>query len=89
MIEKINTIFESINKDRVIQNDKNQSFDEALWKNFGEHRLQGLMIPEQYGGKGYNIAESMNALEALGYACTDNGMSFALGAHQIYVMVIQ
>ena len=42
--------------------------------------ILGLPVPEAYGGTGSDATTTMVALEALGYACTDNGLLFSLNA---------
>lgn len=50
------------------------------WKKCADFGIQGLPVPEEYGGRGVDPLTLMMALEALGYGCTDNGLLFALGA---------
>ncbi|MFC4634279.1 acyl-CoA dehydrogenase family protein [Dokdonia ponticola] len=65
----------------VEDRDRNETFDRLLWKKCGDLKLQGLCIPEMYGGRGLDFQHMVIALEALGYGCTDNGLSFSIGAH--------
>lgn len=65
----------------VEDRDRNETFDRALWKKCSDLKLQGLSIPEKYGGRGLGFENMVIALEALGYGCTDNGLSFSIGAH--------
>lgn len=65
------------NEDR----DRASEFAHDLWLKCGEMRLQGLAIPEEYGGLGLDAITTAMALEALGYACEDSGLVFALCAH--------
>jgi alkylation response protein AidB-like acyl-CoA dehydrogenase len=44
-------------------------------------RFQGLPVPEEYGGLGLDPLSTAMALEALGYACEDSGLVFAICAH--------
>lgn len=73
--------------DGVTERDRNQKFDRNLWSEAGKLALPGLPIPEQYGGAGLSIIATMHALEALGYGCEDNGLSFAIGAHLLSCVV--
>ena len=42
-------------------------YDEAVWKQMGEQMgLQGLAIPEEYGGSGYSYVELVVVLEEMG-----------------------
>lgn len=61
--------------------DRQQLFDRSLWAKLGDLKMQGLCIPEEYGGKGYDPLTTVLALEALGEGCEDGGLCFALGAH--------
>ena len=42
--------------------------------------IQGLPVPEKYGGSGADVLTVALALEELGYGCKDNGLIFALNA---------
>lgn len=71
----------------VIERDKSQKFDHQLWSEAGRLTLQGLPVAEKYGGKGLDVISTIHALESLGYACKDNGLSFAIGAHLLASVV--
>src|SRR5688572_22848292 len=44
-----------------------QGYDEAVWKQMGEQLgLQGLAIPEEFGGSGYTFIELAVILEEMG-----------------------
>ena len=66
--------------DDVVRRDACSEFSRALWKRCAAFGIQGLPIPEQYGGSGLDPLSIMVALEALGYACRDNGLLFSLNA---------
>jgi alkylation response protein AidB-like acyl-CoA dehydrogenase len=42
--------------------------------------IPGLPVPAEYGGRGQDLPTTVAAMEALGEACTDTGMIFALNA---------
>lgn len=69
------------------QRDAEQHFPEELWRKCGGLRLQGLMVPEEYGGRGLDPVSSVIALEALGYGCDDGGLVFAICAHLLACVV--
>jgi hypothetical protein len=69
-----------LNRD-VGERDRDQTFDREGWRKCGEMRLQGLCIPEEHGGLGLDPLSTAMALQALGYACEDSGLVFALCAH--------
>jgi len=46
-----------------------EGYDESVWKQMGEQLgLQGLAIPEEYGGSGYSYVELIVVLEEMGRA---------------------
>jgi len=55
-------------------------FARELWDRCGEFGIQGLPFPEEFGGGGRDVVSAVHALEALGYACGDSGLLFALAA---------
>jgi hypothetical protein len=65
----------------LVRRDREQQFDHAGWRRCAEFGLHGLPVAEAYGGRGADPVTTLAALEALGYGCRDNGLSFALGAH--------
>ena len=56
-------------------------FPRDLWLKCGEQRLQGLLVPEAYGGRGLVPVSAVIALEALGLGCDDGGLTFSICAH--------
>jgi alkylation response protein AidB-like acyl-CoA dehydrogenase len=68
-----------LNED-VIQRDKTASFSREAWRKCADLGLLGLPVPKEYGGVGADALTTVIALEALGYACTDNGLVFSLNA---------
>ena len=49
--------------------------------------IQGLPVPEEYGGSGVDALSCVIGLEALGYGCHDGGLVFALCAHLLSCVV--
>jgi hypothetical protein len=68
-----------LNED-VIERDKTAAFSREAWGKCADLGLLGLPVPKDYGGAGADAVTTMIALEALGYACTDNGLVFSLNA---------
>jgi alkylation response protein AidB-like acyl-CoA dehydrogenase len=66
--------------DDVVERDKNGTFSRENWKKCADIGLLGLPVPEEYGGAGAGAVTTIAALEALGYACTDNGLIFSVNA---------
>jgi alkylation response protein AidB-like acyl-CoA dehydrogenase len=71
----------------VSQRDRDQIFPRELWRRCGEMGIQGLPVPEQYGGSGLDALSTVIALEALGYGCHDGGLVFSLCAHLLSCVV--
>ena len=63
----------------VVERDREQHFPRELWQQCGGMGLQGLPVPEQYGGSGLDALSCAIALEALG--CHDGGLVFSVSAH--------
>jgi alkylation response protein AidB-like acyl-CoA dehydrogenase len=70
---------------RFAQRELNEAVveDDFSWENWrrcADFGLQGLPMPEEYGGAGADILTTVLAMEGLGYGCRDNGLIFALNA---------
>lgn len=66
--------------DDVLGRDAASAFSTRAWEKCAEFGLQGLPVPEEFGGQGADPLTIMIGLEALGYGCKDNGLIFALNA---------
>jgi alkylation response protein AidB-like acyl-CoA dehydrogenase len=64
----------------VLRRDEEHEFSFEAWKKCAAFGIQGLPVPEEYGGQGADALTVMLALEAFGYGCKDNGLIFALNA---------
>ena len=71
----------------VADRDRDQAFSRDLWKKCAEIGIQGLPVPEQYGGTGLDALSTAIVLEALGYGCEDGGLVFSLSAHLLACVV--
>ncbi|HMQ46179.1 MAG TPA: acyl-CoA dehydrogenase family protein [Saprospiraceae bacterium] len=71
----------------VARRDVEQIFDRHLWEKCGQLQLPGLAVAKEYGGRGLDVVTTTAALEALGYGCMDNGLSFSLGAHLLACVI--
>ena len=60
--------------------DEAATFPNEAWQKCAALGLQGLPVPEAYGGSGAHASTIVLALEALGYGCDDNGLIFSLNA---------
>jgi alkylation response protein AidB-like acyl-CoA dehydrogenase len=64
----------------VARRDAEHAFSREAWRSCAEVGIQGLPVPEEYGGSDAGATTIALALEALGYGCPDNGLIFALNA---------
>lgn len=67
--------------------DARHEFPHDLWLKCGEMGLQGLPVPQDYGGAGFDTLTTVMALEALGYGCEDAGLVFSICAHMLACVV--
>jgi alkylation response protein AidB-like acyl-CoA dehydrogenase len=65
----------------LFEQDAKEEFSWDGWRKCGRFGIHGLPIPQEYGGRGVDILTTACALEALGYACRDNGLIFSINAH--------
>jgi alkylation response protein AidB-like acyl-CoA dehydrogenase len=64
----------------IRQDDAEGNFPRESWKACARFGIQGLPIPQEYGGTGADIMTTVLVMEALGYSCRDNGLIFSLNA---------
>lgn len=62
------------------QRDADGVLDREVWRRCAEFGIPGLPIPAEYGGTNRDLTTTMLAMEALGYACQDNGLVFSMNA---------
>lgn len=67
--------------ENLVESDRASSFPRESWRRCGEVGLQGLPLPEVYGGAGADVITSALALESFGAACRDEGLTFSICAH--------
>jgi alkylation response protein AidB-like acyl-CoA dehydrogenase len=64
-----------------MERDRQGEFSRENWSKCARFGIQGLPVPEEYGGSGSDAITTMIAMEGLGYGCRDNGLIFAINAH--------
>ena len=69
-----------LNQD-LIARDREGAFRRDLWQECAQFGIQGLPIPEAYGGSNADVLTTMLAMEALGAGCRDQGLLFSIHAH--------
>jgi alkylation response protein AidB-like acyl-CoA dehydrogenase len=63
------------------EREKNREFNQDGWEKCADFGVQGLSMPERFGGLGMDIMTCVVTMEALGYACRDSGLLFAINSH--------
>lgn len=66
--------------ENLIERDLVGAFPLENWKKCASFGVQGLCVPTDYGGGGFDVLTAIVAMEGLGYGCRDNGLIFALNA---------
>jgi alkylation response protein AidB-like acyl-CoA dehydrogenase len=61
--------------------DQTGEFSRELWRECAAFGIQGMPFPAEYGGGDADVLTTMVAMEALGYACRDQGLLFSIHAH--------
>lgn len=61
--------------------DRKSEFSKKHWDACAAFGLQGMLIPEQFGGMGLSATDFVAVMEGIGYGCKDNGLIFSVNAH--------
>ncbi len=64
----------------IAERDPAGEFWREGWRRCAAFGLHGLPVPTEYGGQGAGLLDTILAMEALGYGCSDNGLVFSLNA---------
>ncbi len=65
----------------MIKRDHEGTFFHEGWRKCADFGVQGLPIPEEFGGSGADSLTTVAAMEGLGYGCRDQGLLFSINAH--------
>ncbi len=66
--------------DELACRERSGEFNWGAFRKCAQFGIQGLPVPPEYGGSAANPITVVLALEALGYACKDNGLLFSINA---------
>ena len=66
--------------DTLVARETEGAFPRDLWARCADFGIQGMNIPEAYGGRGRDILTTVYLMDALGYGSLDNGLPFALNS---------
>jgi alkylation response protein AidB-like acyl-CoA dehydrogenase len=64
--------------DDIAAREPNCEFSASNWQKCADYGIHGLLVDPAYGGRGQDVVSSVAMMEALGYACRDNGLTFAI-----------
>ena len=65
----------------LVERDRKGEFSRKAWAKCAEFGIQGMPIPEKYGGSGADAVTTIAVMEGLGYGCRDQGLLFSINAH--------
>ena len=66
--------------DDLLGRDERREFWREGWRRCAAFGIQGLPVPVEYGGKGFDLPVTIAAMEGLGFGCPDTGLIFAINA---------
>lgn len=64
----------------ILEREKSGLFSRENWLKCAKMGIQGLAVPEEYGGAGVDFLTAVLIMEGFGYGCHDNGLAFALNS---------
>lgn len=66
----------------LVEREQAGEFSRELWLRCARFGIQSLSVPAEYNASGdtRSFMTAMRAMEAMGYSCKDNGLTFALNA---------
>jgi alkylation response protein AidB-like acyl-CoA dehydrogenase len=65
----------------LLEREARGEFNHRGWKLLAGFGIQGMPIPEAWGGMGLDALTCVGVLESLGHGCKDNGLVFSANAH--------
>lgn len=65
----------------MIERDQERAFSHEGWKKCAEFGVQGLPVPEEFGGSSAGPITTIAVMEGLGYGGYDQGLLFSINAH--------
>ncbi len=67
-------------RDPLVDADRSSVLDGDGWQKIARAGILGAAFPERYGGGGLDDITAVVMLEALGYGCRDNGLTYAVNS---------
>jgi alkylation response protein AidB-like acyl-CoA dehydrogenase len=71
---------ERLATDDLMEREDRRQFWREGWRRCAEFGVQGLPVPEAYGGRGLGLPETIAVMEGLGYGCAETALVFAINA---------
>lgn len=72
----------------LVAADHGSVFDLDGWRALAERGVFGLLVPEDMGGAGDDLAAALLTLEGLGLGCADNGLTYAAASQILSTQVV-
>jgi butyryl-CoA dehydrogenase len=72
--DSVREFAQSVLKPRAAEYDRSRKFPWDNWKQCAEMNLTGMMVPEQYGGAGFDCVSYIIAIEEVSRACASTGV---------------
>lgn len=63
------------------ERERHGRFSHSVWEDYAGFGVQGLIVPQAYGGQGRDFISCVAVMEGLGYGSQDNGILFSINAH--------
>ena len=73
--------------DDIEKRDRKGEFSRDGWNACADFGLQGILVPEQFGGMGLNAIDYAAIMEGTGYGARDNGLIFSVNAHVLVCII--
>ena len=67
-------------REPLVDADRTSTLNGEGWQKIAAAGILGAGFPKQYGGGGYDDVTAVVMLEALGYGCRDNGLTYAVNS---------
>jgi alkylation response protein AidB-like acyl-CoA dehydrogenase len=78
---------EHLGRRDLVAADAASEFARDEWRRCGERGVFRLLVPEEHGGSGADLATVLLTLEGLGHGCADNGLTFAIASQLLSTQV--
>ena len=71
----------------IVERDRANEFSRSGWQDCAGFGLQGILVPEKYGGLALDALYYTAIMEGIGRGCKDNGLIFSINAHVLTCII--